>query len=43
MGRRNTFMETLNLQLDLEFNWKDDTTADTEIWGLSLPFTYEPE
>jgi len=37
-------MEALNLiQLDLEFNWKDDTTHDTEIWGLSLPFTYEPE
>lgn len=36
-------MENLPLQLDLEFNWKDDTTHDTELWGLSLPFTCEPE
>ena len=35
-------MENLNLQLDLEFNWKDDPTPDPEIWGLSLPFTLEP-
>ena len=30
-------MENVVVQVDLEFNWKDDPAPDHEIWGLSLP------